>query len=164
MRLFVLSSRQLIIVLVTLAFTLPLCMFFFSVEPQWVVEAWYAENLGGTHFQREMGFKTGPLSRVGNGTPLWGITSVAPGGVFAAAGVRVGDVPRQASFRSQVDGRWQLHPLWYNGRYGAVSFFYYFLEANRGMGPVTFTVCSRDTISPDRPCQEREVSVSVPER
>jgi hypothetical protein len=150
------------VILLTLGFTLPLCAFFFSFDAQYVVAAWYAHNVRGLRLQHELGFKTGPLTGVASGTALWGITSVVPGGAFAVAGVRVGDVPRQASFKSVVDGRPILLPLWYHGNFGAVPYFYHFLEVSRGQGVVTFTVCRPETISPDRPCQEREVRISVP--
>lgn len=93
----------------------------------------------GIDLQRSFGFEAGTVGNPSAHT--WTITRVSPGGAFDRAGVRPGDIPQRASYRTS-DGSHQLVTLRYHGGWQAAVTFYEFLRNQQA--PLTFTVCSAE--------------------
>ena len=90
------------------------------------LEEWYWLTFAAPDLQRDLGFRTGTIKVVAGGGQtyeLFAITYVDPGGAFARAGFRAGDVPSE----------WFMHG-------GAPAGFYPRLNVNRGGRPVSFVV------------------------
>jgi hypothetical protein len=159
MKLIVASWRQFLLVLVPVV-----CLFVLMValagDSYGELTAWYWGRVRGLRYERLMGFTTGTLNPPSG---WWGITTVAPGGAFWRAGLRVGDVPVRLPVRFS-NGELRVVPVWYGSRNGVVSSFYSFLARSEGRGPVKFSVCSVDELySHGGPaCPGREVTISVP--
>jgi hypothetical protein len=161
---FGLSRWHYVLLLVPLGLLFTLVVLVLADRPGNEIMGWYWVDFRGPSFQRRLAFRMTEIA-LPSGHRWSAFTDVTPGGSLWKAGVRAGDVPIRVPV--WAGNRWHLFPTWIGGSRGAQAAFYAFLGRSEGRGPVTFTVCSPDAIAPgpagwNPPCQEREVTVSVP--